>query len=168
MATTVERSAVATPDRSEAPAGLGGWLYAPLALLVLSPLATAWGTAATARRLLSHEVWIRLTDPAAPGHVPGAGWLACGQVAINAVSIGFALVCLAAMLRRSRRFPGLMIAFLVTVITLKLADGLAASLVIDNAWDSAAWIDLAATGLAAALGIAYLRRSKRVAATFTA
>jgi len=152
----------------EDPKGLSGWLILPLLGLILSPL---WMGFYLVRDLLpafSTEAWKVLTRPGTPAYDPLWAPLLIFEAVASVALLLFTLVLLFLFVKKSRRTPKLFIAWLLSLVGLRIADQLLGSRipVIAQHPDPQGLKELAQAILAALIWIPYFMRSKRVKNTF--
>jgi hypothetical protein len=151
---------LATGDPYE-PRGIGGWLVLPLLSICGSIVNLIRGLPATISPLVEAEIWNHRDDQ--PLLIPWAIF----DVAETLAMLGFTVVLLWLFLKRSRRVPKLMIAWLVATVLFIVVDHLEASL------SQAPWRGAESVLTAAVLGflsrglwVAYFLKSVRVKNTF--
>jgi len=156
-------------DEYNEPKGLGGCLLLPALGLFLTPLTLLAVLLRDYLPIFSTGSWWNLTTSTSPQYEPLRAVLLIFEIVGNLGFILFAVVLLIHLVRRSIRFPKLMILYLVANVLFVLCDTLAGVLI------SLPGGDLTFTSarailrplIVAAVWIPYFRYSQRVRNTFT-
>jgi len=156
-----------TPSE-QGPRGLGGWLILVAIGLVIAPLRMTALTVTDLVPIITGGYWSALTDPTSPTYHPLWAPLLILEGVGNTVFSVFAAILLVLFFQRSRRFPGLMVAYLVSSLLFVTADYFVAELipVVAAQDDVNSTRELGRAAVASLIWIPYFRRSRRVRNTF--
>lgn len=146
--------------------GLKGWLALLGIGLLVTPFLTLSYTADVAKIVLSHARFGALTSSERPEYHPALAALLVVELVMKLAQMAYGFTLLLAFAGRRRSFPTHFQVYVAGVIALSLADIACASLVLPS-HDSAKSIGaIAQTLVYGMVWTAYLRSSRRVAATF--
>jgi hypothetical protein len=148
--------------------GIGGWLILVVLGLVVSPLRTAYLLITTHWPIFRDGTWAILTTPGTGSYHPLWAPLITLEILGNLGSIALALVALWSLVRKSRRTPIFVIAWLSWTTALVAADFFAADMIpaVAAQADHDSVKELGRTIFGACIWIPYFLVSKRVKATF--
>ena len=141
------------------PKGIGGWLILPLIGLILSVVRLIWELVQSYNGVLTSEGWAALT-----GHHPLWGPAIVFEVACNALLLVYTVLVLTFFLRKSRRTPALMVAWLIARAGVALGSAIFMTL-IESSGAFRIGV-LMPQFLVAGLWVVYFRSSDRVKNTF--
>jgi hypothetical protein len=156
------------PRIDNEPSGLGGWLILPMLGLLLSPLTVGFMLVSNFVPLVTSGEWRELTDPDGPAYHPLWGPLLGLEVAGNLFFIGYALILLALLFKKSHRFPMLYIAFQASNLVFVATDMIFSNMIpaVAAQPDAETTKELIRAIVGAAIWIPYMLVSKRVKNTF--
>jgi hypothetical protein len=148
--------------------GIGGWLIIPLIGLLITPIRIFASVYKELLAIFPEDYWDVVTNPANALYHPLWAPLIIMELVGNAVLILFALALLVFFFNQSRRFPRLMIAFLLINLLFVATDFFFAELIpsIAEQNNPAAARELTIAALGALIWIPYFWVSKRVRQTF--
>jgi hypothetical protein len=147
----------------DAPVGIGGWLILVVIGLVLEPLRLLAELYLVLQMVIGAD-WRELTSPVSERYIPGLAPLVAAEAAGMVGLLAFVVVVAAFFVRKSRRTPRLMVAFLVLQILFRFGDAAGTQMVMHSTPDT--WGQIAGGSLASVVWITYWWTSKRVANTF--
>jgi len=151
------------------PSGLGGLLILPGIALIVSSLTMLYTLYTNLLPLFQERIWQELTTPGTVVYHPLYARMLISELAANLTFLGFLAVLLYLFFRKSYRFPGLFIAYLVLRLVFIITDVLLSNQIPAVAEQLAAggWLENLAREVAyAIIWIPYFLSSKRVKNTF--
>ena len=149
------------------PSGIGGWLILVAIGVCILPIRLAGGLLQLIRGL-DAEVWHAITTPGTRAYHPLFGSIIVGELIGNSVFLLWSIGLAYLFFTRRRRFPPLMITFMLSSLAFVALDLLISRAILAAAPEISSndLRDLFGGVISALIWIPYLQRSKRVRATF--
>lgn len=152
----------------EGPTGLGGWLILVAIGLIINPIRVLVVVASTFPPLFQTGAWEALTTPGSENYHALWGPLLIFEMVFNTLVMLASIALAVLFFRRSRRFPGFFIVFVIANLAFVLLDAWLGSLVIvdEPMFDPGTVRELSRVLFGVLVWVPYMRLSKRVKNTF--
>ena len=147
------------------PRGIGGWLVLMAIGLVIQPFRLLSFVAQDLRAFES-DTWRRLTTPSSPAYHPAWGLVLVAETVANGLFLAGSFVLLYLFFKKRAVFPRVAIGFLVASALFQVLEVVVTGALLGGATQGKEIGQLMLAVVSAAVWIAYLALSRRVAATF--
>ena len=144
--------------------GIRGWLILVAIWVVAVPVVSAIGLAQQVG-FLGSATWQIMMTPGSAAYRPMLKPMVMGEIAAAAIVLVWSIILAILFFQRKSRFPNMAIGFIVFATAARILDVSLGSLMYGVSLMDETW-SIAGLLAAAAIGIVYFRRSKRVRATF--